>query len=609
MTVTSLGPAAPGWPASGAVLDGGSLHTVSRNLSPTRIATIDVGTGALLSERSIGVGDGAWGLVAAPDGVYLGLFGARGRGNLYRLTSSGLAPVALISTDFIWDLTLSPDGRIVGVCTNPSLVFAYDRSANAASDIGILRSGQRPRTCTRAGGRVVIGGAQRDVAFMVAALPDGSGRVEVLPASLATDATVYCSSQLAGGRVAVGTGGRGLERPAVAVVDLADPDAAAVVRLPREALVDTVTSHGGVVYATARPSGALYRVDPTDRSVARLTVPVPLSETRQLDHTGTVLVGTSADGSVWTYDPIADTTAVADPAATGLISRPQRPQSIVATHDHVDVGGSFTLTRHAIAGGTPQTHHLPGEAKDMVAVADTTYLALYPVAEVWTWPDGAAAPVRLTRLPAEQLRPISIAYAPLLDAIVVTSTDDVTRSALHVVDPVTGRVDTVYEPLGPGQTAAALLVDGTDVLVGGSGATPVLGAFDLLEGALRWRIDSGLPEGFILGLDRSGQEVVVSTSRGWLARVDLSTRTVLRTSRAAPTAGRMRRAGLSLLLCTGDRLLAVNRANLSTTVVERALAAEVWGWPPLAVDPSSTPWLISGRDLVRSALPTPPPAP
>ena len=603
MTLTSIGPAAPGFPLSGAALSGDRLLLISRNLDPVRVAVVDTGTWTVSTTVTLDRGDGAFATTTAPDGVWLVLFGAQEVGNVFRLGAGAPQLKARLNTLLPWDLTSDGGDTIYGVATNPSLVFSIERGTGHARDLGLASTqAHRPRTCAIVGDRVVFAGAISGTAWIRHTDRDGRDARNAVPSAIATDDLVYCSDATADGRLVVGTAGHLLDTPAIAVLDLDDPSAALVARLPRETLVDTVACVGDQVFATARPSGALYRLDTTSGELYRLAVPVPLSETRELFvHRGR-LIGASADGSAWTHDPATGHTSVHSPAAMGLVSRPQRPQSVLADVSTVDVGGSFSVTRHDLTAGTSDTQFVPGEPKAMVDAGGIRYMALYPVAEIWAWPDGRPSPLRLTRLPNDQLRPIDLAYSTQLDALVVSTTDDRARTAIHTVDPVTGRVDTTFNPLGAGQTASGLLVVGSICYVGGSRDAAV-GAFALRSGRQLWQIDDALPGGsFVLGLREHDGFLVVSTTRGWLGRISLSSRTVVARRQIGSTAGRLAQHGDALFLATPDQLLRVDPTTLDTTVAAAPLDSQVWGWPPLSVDGDGRAWLISGRDLVHTQL-------
>ncbi len=599
MTVKVIADAAPGWPVSGAIVDDDRIHLVSRNLDGTRIAEIDLAGPILVREVTIPAGDGAWGLTLAPDGIYLGLFGARGKGNLFRLAAGRAAVVAALGVDYVWDLATGPDGVVYGVGSHPSLVFSYDPTTKRATDLGMVTGPQQPRTCTVVGGDLVVGGSARGRAFLLRRDRLGKTVTDILPAQLLRDRTVYCSTTLADGRLVVGTEGPDRTSPGLALIDPLKPERAAVVRLPREALIDTVTSSGTSVLATARPSGALYRTDLGGVGLLRLAVPVALSETRRLTPVSNDVVGASADGSVWIHDRPTRTTSTRSPTAMQLPMRPQRGQSICATPTSVLVGGSFSVTRHRMDGGPSQTRFVPGEPKAMVHSGDVTYMAIYPTAEIWAWAEAADVPRRLATLQTDQLRPIALVALERLGALVCSTTDDVSRGVVHTIDPVTGRVDTLTDPLGK-QGVAGLQVSGTTLYVGGSGANPAVAAVDAVDGRRLWTVPDVVGDGgFVLGLQVVGGDLAVSTSRGWFTTIDLATRTVRKPVRMAPIAGQMRRAGRDVLLATGDAVLRIDVTSFRVDKVASGLDGQYWNWPPMDVDRSGAAWTMKGRSLAR----------
>jgi outer membrane protein assembly factor BamB len=474
---------------------------------------------------------------------------------------------------------------------------------------GSATAGLVPRTCTATDDRMVVGGAKDGRAALVDGRlrrpnadettdPEALDR-DVLPPSMADDDGIYCSADAGGGRIAVGSVGPARSRPAIAVIDPDDHAAARVTRLPREAVVDAIAVIDGAVVATARPSGAVYRVDMASGALQQLAVPVPMAETRTVAGLDGTIVGVAADGSAWTHEPGTRSTTVHDVDALGLERRGQRVQSIAATAGRVEVGGSFTISRHDLTTGTTDTRFLPGEAKAMVVVDDVTYLAVYPIGEIWAWPGSGAGPRRVTQLDDDQLRPIALAHSAQLGALVATSTDDARRSCVHVIDPVTGRIEVVDRPLGD-QTVSGLAVSGSTAYVGGSGSRPSLLALDLGSGRVLWTIDEVVPDGgFVLGLDRQGDRLSVTTSKGWFTTVHLPTRRVTPPVQVADAAGALRRAGDALLLATPDAVLSLDSATLRATALRTGLGGRFWGWPSMDVDPDGLVWAVQDRALIR----------
>lgn len=598
--LTSVGPAVPGWPASGAVVDGSRLHVVSRNLDRPRMIELDTTDFRVIRQRLLPHGAGAWGLTSTPNGVYVGLFGAVGVTNLYRLTAQAVEGAAALAVNYIWDLTASQTGVVYGVTSQPALIVAYDISTRRATTVAGLTPSQRPRTCLVVDGRLVVAGTADGRAFAADLALTGGGVRNLLPTALRDDDTVYCSAVTGAGRLAVGTAGPDRDTPAIAVFPPGAPDHADIVRLPRESLVDTITVSGGSVYATARPSGSLYRLDLPARRLFRLDVPVAMSETRSLDVIGNDVIGASADGTVWRYDRVHDRTTTVGPTSLGLDLQPQRAQSICASIRRVDVGGSFSITRHNLMTQTSISRFVPGEPKAMVDVTGTTYMALYPIGEIWSWPQQADAPYRLTQLDSDQLRPVSLAYLSQLDALVCTTTDDRRRSILNTIDPTTGRVDMVVNPLGA-QTVAGVTTQGSTIFLGGSGDAPSVAAYDAVAGSLLWTVSRVIPGGgFVLGLQVVAGRLAVTTSRGWFTTIDVGSQIVAPPVRVAQQGGQLRRDGDTVLLATGNELLRLDPPTSTVTTVASRLDGQYWNWPPMDVDADGRAWLMQGRQLAHT---------
>ena len=600
MNPTVIGTAAPGWPASGAVRRGNRLYVVSRNLDRTRLVEIDARDLSIIRQRVLPGGDGAWGVSVGPDGIYVGTFGANGRANLFRIDGSQARGVAALAVDYIWDMVDGGDGSMYGVATSPPLVFRYDTEARRASNLGVIGSRDRPRTVAVRDGRLIVGGSAGGKATLVDRDISGGPTRDILPNALRLDATIYCSALTPAGRIIIGTGGPRRDEPAIAIIDPNSPDNAVIARLPREALIDTVALDGDSVYATARTSGALYRFDLEEEQLFRLTVPVPMSETRDLSITSKSVIGVSADGSVWKYDKADGTTIVRDPQELGLPLRPERAQSIGIGERNVYVGGSFSLTRRRLSDNSATTRFVPGEPKAMVSVGTRMFFALYPIGEIWSWGEGGGNPERLTQLDSDQVRPVSLAYLSQLGALVCTTTDDLDRSVLNTIDPTTGRIDKLVNPLGQ-QVLSGLTTQGSTIFVGGSGRTPSVAAINAVTGQQTWLVPDVIPSGgFILGLQVVGDVLAVTTVRGWFTTINLDSLRVATPVRVASAAGQLRRDGSRLLLATGDSLLRLNPDNRTSQAVLSGLDGQFWNWPPMDVDERGRAYVVRGRRLIRN---------
>lgn len=615
MPIIDVGDAAPGWPTSGAARRADGWVMTSRNL-PALQVVVTAADGSMTRQVDLGRGDGAWGVAVDGPVTYLAAHGTAEAANLLAVEDGRRRPLARLATAIIWDLTVVA-GEVVGVGTGPALRFAWSATSRRARDLGLPR-GVEPRTCVALGPGLVVGGARGGQAVLLARDHLAAADTEVLPASLAAHDGVYCSAAAHDQRVVIGTTGPGRHGPAVAVLDPTAPGDAEVVVLADEALVDTVCPEpagadpagAGTVWATARPSGGLYRI--ADGTAHLVAIPVPRSETRALAVDGTGVHGVAADGSTWTVTPASAAVAVTPPDAAGIRLGPQRVQSLVATATHVDVGGTFSATRHPLPAGARQTRPVPGEPKALVVVDDTTYLAMYPVGELWAWPRAADRPTPVLRWRPDQIRPLDMVWVPATGRLAVATTDDAGTPMVHLIDPVSRAVHEVADPLDGGGLAG-LAVTGDVILVGGSGPTAALGAIDAGSGTVRWVVRDAIPGGgFALGLQPVDDRLVAVSTRGHAVTLDRRTRQVTAARQVAPSAGRLRRADDRLLLATGDAVLALDPATLTTTTLVDGLAGAFWGWPSLAVGPAET-WVIAGRRLARlvdrdSVPPPPPPA-
>ncbi len=600
VTVAVLGTAVEGFSVTGAALAGDRMTLVSRNLAPTRVATLDVTSNTLVDQDTT-IGAGAWGLTRQPDAsVAIGLFGAKAQGNLLRY-SGALTVLAALDANYIWSLAAAPDGRLYGVTSDRTLLFRYDPATQQANDLGGVQSGDQLRVVTVAAGRVIVGGARNGKALLYSVNLAGQDRRDILPPDLAGDRLVYALAA-SGNRLAVGTTGPGMSMPALALLDLADPAATKIVRLPREATIDCVLHAPGVIYGSARPSGGLYQLTIADGTLRRLAVPVPLSETRLLTLHGTDVLGANGTGEVYRYRTQTGNVQVVAPPDLGLPLRPELTQSLAADAKFAVVGGSFRAQVHDLVDGTSTSIRVPGEPKDVVLVGTTAYLALYPIAEVWALDLGTKELRRVAQLPSDQLRPIAMAHDPRLGSLVVTTTDDLSVGALHVVDPVTGRVSTTRNPLGNGQIPAGLAVEGATVYVGGSGTNPSVAQVDLVTGAVRWRLDAVTPDtGFVLGMARTGALLYALTTEGWAVAIDPAAPGVARRRRVAPDGGRLRALAGSIHAVATGALLRLDPTTLAPTTEVANLASAVWGWPSLALGPTGTRYTARGRTLIAAA--------
>ena len=602
VTIRELGPAILGFPLVGASALNGRLYLVSRNLVPAQLATYDIATRSVTSTVSIPEGAGAWGTTAAQNRyVYIGMFGARGRPNLYRLDqrTAQLEAVALLDVEYQWAWDAADDGLVYGV-TAPDRVLRYDPVAQRADELPLISPPRdRVRSVAVSGNELWVGGSRDGRAHLVVADRTTLAAQPALPAGLAQHQQVYVLTADAG-LIALGTAGPGGQQPALALIDRAGAGFSAVVTLPDEAIVDALTITDVAVFATARRSGSLYRWDLRLRQLRKVSTPVTGAETRTIVRHGNELVGVSSAGQVWHSNLTNEQVEVVDVIAAGAVPRPELPQSMAVGGGRLFVGANFGMAVRDLPDGAPRRRFVPGEPKDLLYVDGTLYLALYPSAQLWRY-DPATQDLRLAvQLPVDQNRPVSLAWdAARARVLIGTASDKDGGGALCTYSPFTGRVVADRDPLRPGQHVGGLAAAGGVAYLGGSGTSPAFGAWDIARRRLRWSVDVVAPDGgTVTGVAVSGGVVVAWTLDGTLVAYSTATGAELARRDLPHGGGRLvARAGV-IYGASLNRLLRIDPQTLAVTQLVGALQARIWGWPFLTVDEGGTLYAIKGSGVI-----------
>ncbi len=601
-----IGPVIVAFSVAGAAVHGDAVALATRNVEPARLEVVDLAAGTSTTSTPLPAGDGAWGVAVASDGFWAGTFGAAGEENVVRVADGAVTATRSVDSTYVWDLDVegSDDGDgsdgVVGVRGTPGGAFTLPAGDRPLVDTPLIAPGELGRATTVVGDRTVAGGAIGDRAILVVEELEGEGRRSILPSARAADEIVYDAEPGGGdGQVVVGTIGQDRGDPAVAVIDLDDPEAAQVVRLPGEDVVDQVLADGGRVWATARPSGALWRVDPVAGSAERVAVPRRGSETRSLDLRAGQVLGTSAEGTVWQVDPSTGEVALRTPDELGLEADAQLAQSLAVGGGAIWGGGNFAVMGTDRTTLERRTSFVPGEPKDIVVAGGTAYLAIYPVAEVWAVDGPLGQPDRVAELPDDQRRPQSIA-ARAAGRLAVTTTDDFGGGAVHVVDPATGAVTSAVDPLGPVLIPTGLAVHDGSLVVGTTSTPAALASLDPDTREVEWVIDDAAPAGgAMVGVAATADRVVGTPSRGEVVVVDPVAQAVVARGEVDGVLGRVRASGDGVLAATYDEVLRIELATAATTPVATDLGSEVFGYPHLAVDEDGTAYAVKGRNLIE----------
>jgi outer membrane protein assembly factor BamB len=589
--VDDLGPASQAFPVMGAILAGDRLVLSSRNLAPSMIVELELVGLTVTRTEEVEIGIGAWALAAGTDDVWLGLSGAGRAGNLLRfpLSTGDLHAVAELDANYIWALAI--DGTDVVGALDPVAAFRYDPGTDFARLIGPPSAGTTiVRSIAAVAGSVVIGGAAGRTARLERLALDA--RTDVLPTALAGHRTVYVLAA-DGARIVAGTRGPDEIDPALAVLDLDDPDAAAVTVLPGESVVDALLVEPDVVHATARPSGALYRWTP-GRDAERIGTPVPHGETRALARHRGEVVGVSGDGRVWRTgdDGAFHVTPLTE---LGVPARPEITQSLYARGGSVHAGGNFGLSTHDLRSGDVRRVFAPGEPKDLVELRGALHLGMYPIGEVWRLDEAGRAEHAFSLAP-RQNRPIVLRTDARGDRLLVTSTSDRDgRGALQIWDGET--MTPVLDPFGDRGHPAGVVAFEDRILVGSSGADPQLLALDATTLAARWRVtvEGGST---IMGLVVLDGLVWAAGVRGDLTAVDPTDGRLVQRHTIGASGGRLAILEDRLFAATGTALLEIDPATGTSSVVLDDLDGRFWGHVPLAADDEAL-YVLRGDHILR----------
>lgn len=632
-TARSLGVASAAFPVVGAQLVGGKMYMVSRNLTPARMVAFDLATRRVAAGDAIAVptGVGAWGMTSSDSRrLYFAQYGAPGRGNLFRVDPSRrpLTPTAVAALDalYVWALDAAPNGVVYGVASRENgsnFVFDYNPTTNRASVLPVIAQRDVVRSVAASDEYVFHGGATPTPgavtprgAILRATNRRTGATVRLFHTQINNDSTVY-TLRRTGSLLAAGTAAAPGGRAALAVLDLRT-NAARVVRAgnasdrgtARAELIDAIAIAGNTVYFTARPSGTLYRYDVGSNASRSLGTPVARSETRGLFMNGSVLVGASAEGSVWTYDTRSGRRARHDLLASGVRGSGELAQSVVSDGRRVYVGGNFGVQARTLSNNATYRFFVPGEAKDMAVAEGNLYMAMYPVGEIWSHRPGTTRAQPVVQLPAGQHRPTAIRFAADRRALLVGVAVDSGGGGLHRYDLANRRLASKLDPFARGgasgaadrQSVTSLAYDGGIAYIGGGHApAPRIAAYDVATLTERWRLDNPAPEaGGIIGMVVRGGRLYGYTTRGTMIVVDIARRAVTSVRRADS-------AGGGRLALSGGQIFGVNENTLrrfdpttgTSTVLAENLAGGLWGFPCIAGESDGSVYVIERSNLLR----------
>lgn len=614
---------------------GDRLYTTTNGVSPVVVGAYDPSTERVEQTYELPTGKGAWGMAHLGTDLYVGVYGP---GDLYRIdTETGEVDRVARFGQWIWDLTVSPDGTLFAGTYPDAEVYEYDPATGQSRNLGVAAPGESYVRSIVADEDTVYAGIGAH-AGLVAIDRETGARRDVIPERY-RDRTFVGSLDLRGDQLVAGLS----PTATVLVFDTDRLDAPRELRPPGDdnyvpaLAIDRSggASDGDVVFGT-RPSGTLYRYVSGTEELARLGRPYPGATTYAL-FPGAETIRAQLAGEVMEYDIGSGEFDVTELAGAGLPPRPELPMAIAATADKVFVSGKSGIELHDVSaentigdssgdstgGQSSRRVRLVGEAKTMTPVSsdssDRVYLGVYTLARLFSVrPDGSGLSELAERIGAEQTRPTDSAYDPATDRLLVSTEPDYGRmnGALALLDPDSDELD-VYRGVLPGQTVYSVAVDGRIGLLGGSirnglGTDPVdseakLAMFDLRDRTVSWWVRPVPDARAVSDLVVHEGRVFGTTDTGRLFEFDPRTRSVDAVVEVGEGMGALVEAGGELYGADGDHVYHVDvsdpGAPVATTVVD-GLAAEWYGGRPLlAASPNGESlYTLRKRDLIQIAV-------
>lgn len=601
ITTENLGSGAVAFPVIGGALVGGKALAGSRNILPPRVAVYDVATSAVTRNVTIPTGNFVQAIAPATDReAYIGVTSAPGSTNLYHydIDSDVLTGVAALDLSFR-NVTVAPDG-VVFAGGEPSRVYSFDPETQRVEELPRPDSAAQSTYSVAATDSTVFVGSGNFTSGgtipKLTAIDRVTGEMQsILPPELANAKLVF-SMRVAGDKLLVGT--YDLVEAAFAVIDLDDYSRYGVVHLPGQNIVDGVERVGDGAYFTTRYSGNLWRYDLATGEATEIPGPqagIPHWHVSLLDDR---LVGITLN-SVWTYDPSTGESEVVNLVNAGAHALPQQMQSIAARDGKVMVAANWIVGVRDIATGQLRSFNVPGEAKDMIFIGDVLYLAMYTVAEIWTYDPQSDTAALAAKMPRDQNRPNAMDYDGSLDFVLVATGSDFTGGgALVVFDRGSGSVAAYENPLGPGQRVTAVAaLDGTAIIAGANGD---FAAFDPTDGRELWRLDR-FADDPVTGLATHRGSVYGMTGGGVIFTLRVDGR-IWAENRSGGLGGTGRlfaspRAGL--YGATRSRLFAIDFRTCEAHVIVDDLNSQAFGAPDLSIDERDAIYVLKEFDALR----------
>ncbi|GAB3437040.1 hypothetical protein GCM10027569_91410 [Flindersiella endophytica] len=619
--IENLGPASSVTATTVADQVGDRLYTATAGVSPVVVGAYDAATKRIDRKFPLPTGDGVWGMTHLGTDLYVGTYGP---GHLYKIdTVAGTVTKVADMGQWIWALTVSPDGKIFAGTYPNAEVYEYDPATGRTKNHGVVQAGEKYVRSIAVTGDTIFAGIGSH-AHLIAIDRSSGAKRDLLPAKYA-DRTFVATLDIAGDTLAAALS----PTATMLVYDLRDLSAPPrEVQPPDDSYVTaaTVEPSTGDVYFGTRPSGTLYHWVASSGELKRLGQPFDGATFYRIFPSARTIRGQLA-GHVVDYDVASGEFSLVDLAEAGLPAQPELPMAVTISGGRALVSGKGGIQVHDLAGGDSTRISLVGEAKTMTPVGrpgrETVYLGVYTLARLFQMrsdrPGNDYSLAELDPIRNEQTRPTDATYVASRRALLVGTEPDYGKlnGALSIRDQRDGKLD-VYRGVIPNQTVLSVAATDHNAYLGSStrnglGTDPIvkeatLSQFDLRTRKVRWQITPVPGATAITDVEVYRGLVYLLTNTGKLAVVDPTRQTVLSVTQAGAGWGSLVQAGGGLYGADGFTLFRIDPAAgrdsgdpPRVTVLVEDLDSEWYGSRPLlaAAPDGRSLFALQGRDLVR----------
>lgn len=622
-TITDLGPAMVQYSLMSGVLLDGVYYVGSRNLEPAGVVGVDLTSGKVVRQTTLGTGYAVQALAADParGRLYIGVLQKSGgsQPNLYRwdVTAAGSTaqPIGRIGDRDVRDLAVAPDGMVFagggGSGTAPAL-WQHDPSSGAVTSLGVPDAGA---TLVRAvgasdehayfgAGSSLGGGGATSRASLYAYDRAGGGFTDITPSEMLPDPSIR-ELAVVGDDLLVSTAG-GTEPSKLAVISRADHSVRHLTRsIGKTAknfavaggVIHCANEHGILAWNTV--AGSLVQVD-----LGALS----LGEIWGLDTHGANLVAASGYGFLGEVTTDGSTVRTIDLGAAGAPVSAQTCMGIAVGAGYAYVGGNGGIARHNLRSGEVVNLLLPGEAKDAEVVDGVLYTGQYSGQGIWSHDPRKGETIRqVAAFPSEQNRPLDTDWDDEHRLLVVAAQADTEGGgSIWTYDPVTGASTCTVNPIDGVQLVRAVVTTDGIAYLGGdnaqkTGPRGTIVAWDPVARRELWRLETNRPNG-VASLETHGRYLFALLQRGELVVIDRAKRRIVHTEdlrTICPGFSALQGAKGVIYGASDTTLFRIDPRSFAVTTVVAEINGGWYSGSHLHVDEDGAIFTLRGRNLVK----------